>query len=155
MTPTILAVDDEQDILLAMKGLLEGVLKVPVTTATSGLDGLRVLEQQEVALVISDFRMPGMNGLEFLARSFQLRPDVPRVMLTAFPDMELVIQAVNQARITQFLLKPVQPDSLVDTVQGILAESAASAARAKARGPGLPAGLASPRSSDRVPGRPS
>lgn len=130
MTRTILAVDDEPDILLAMKGLIEEVLDIPVTLATTGLAGLRALEEKEVVLVISDFNMPGMNGLEFLAQSFRLKPDVPRVMMTAFPEMDLVLRAVNQARVTQFLLKPVHPSSLIETVRGILAERTAAMARA-------------------------
>ena len=83
------------------------------------------MEQQDVALVIADFRMPGMDGLDFLARAFQARPEVPRIMMTAFPDIDLVVRAVNQARITQFLLKPLQPEALIETVKGFLAERAA------------------------------
>lgn len=112
----LLVVDDEPDILRSVKAYLEGALGIEVLTATSGLDGLALLRASPVDLVISDFLMPGMNGLQFLAAAMELRPGVPRIMLTAFPDLDLVAKALRQAGISMFLIKPIQPAALEEAV---------------------------------------
>ena len=72
---TILLVDDEPDILLSIKVLLErSPMGLEVVTASSGAEGLEVLRSREVDLVISDFKMPGMDGIEFLMQAHQLKP---------------------------------------------------------------------------------
>jgi YesN/AraC family two-component response regulator len=116
----ILVVDDEADILISVKAYIEGALGIEVATAPSGLEGLAVLRSQPIDLVISDFLMPGMTGLQFLTAAMELKPEVPRVMLTAFPDIDLVVRALHQARITLFLTKPVQPAALEDVLQRTL-----------------------------------
>ncbi|MCA1811798.1 MAG: response regulator, partial [Halobacteriales archaeon] len=82
---TMLAVDDEPDILEGFAMLLEENLRVHVVTATSGAEGLKILEHTPVDLVISDYRMPGMDGCAFLERAHRLAPGVPLVMVTAYP----------------------------------------------------------------------
>lgn len=129
----ILVVDDEPDILDAVRNYLEGALGAEVVRADSGAAGLAVLAKgPPVDLVISDFRMPAMDGLEFLSRIRSLSPDVPRIMLTAFPDMHLAIKALNEAAIMQFLTKPVDPDKLLDVVRRTLAETRRAKASRKA-----------------------
>jgi two-component system NtrC family sensor kinase len=113
----LLVVDDEPDILRSIKVYLEGALGIEVATATSGLEGLALLRSPGADLVVSDFLMPGMNGLQFLAAAMELRPEVPRIMLTAFPDLDLVAKAVQQAGICMFLIKPIQPMALEDAVR--------------------------------------
>jgi two-component system NtrC family sensor kinase len=120
----VLAVDDEADILRSMKLYLENALGVEVATATSGLEGLELLRSTEVGVVVSDFMMPGMNGLQFLAAARALKPQVPRIMMTAFPDIALATQALQQAHIAQFLTKPVQPSALEDAVRLCLSGAA-------------------------------
>lgn len=121
--PRILVVDDEPDILLALKGFLEGALDLEVVTADSGKAGLEHFPKGGIDLVISDYRMPVMNGIDFLREVQQREPEVPRVLLTAFPDMELAIRALNQAHIVQFLTKPVNPDKLHDVVKATLEQT--------------------------------
>ena len=119
----ILVVDDEHDILTALGAFLEGALGVEVVRAESGKAALAALGKQPVDLVISDFRMPQMNGLEFLQQVQAKYPGIPRVMLTAFPDMELAIRALNETHIEQFLTKPVDPERLAAVAQKILERS--------------------------------
>ena len=116
----VLVVDDEPDILEAVRAFLEGSLGVEVVTASSGEAALGEMRKTSVDLVLSDYRMPGMDGLAFLRQAEELRPDVPRVLMTAFPDMQLAIAAVNEANIARFLTKPVDPSALGDMVKGLL-----------------------------------
>lgn len=122
---TILLVDDEADILLSIKLLIQRSRKgVKVLTASSGAEGLKVLAGTHVDLIISDFKMPGMDGIEFLAKSRELRPDLPRVMFTAYADPELARRAFAEAFVTDFLPKTLAPSQLVAKVESLLVEHA-------------------------------
>ena len=119
--PRILVVDDEPDILTSLRGFLESRLKAKVTTASSALDGLKVLREGErFDLVLSDYKMPGMDGLAFLAKAHEAHPEAVRIMITAYADLDLAISAINQARILHFFTKPIDPDHLVDVLGTVL-----------------------------------
>ena len=118
---TILLVDDEPDILLSIKLLLERSPQVrQVITASSGAEGLAALRSADVDLVISDFKMPGMDGIEFLLQVHEMRPDLPRVMFTAYADADLARRAVAEAFVREFLSKTLPPRELVQKVEAIL-----------------------------------
>lgn len=126
----ILLVDDEMDILESLKQLFEVSLKgVLVMTAESGPVGVKILKSQPIDLIITDFKMPGMNGLEFLAEARKIAPKTPRILVTAFPDLELAIKAVNDAKIENFFTKPVEPAKVVEIVRNILADRRAQELR--------------------------
>jgi DNA-binding NtrC family response regulator len=116
----ILVVDDEADILSSLRTFLEDELEVEVVSAFSGEQGLAVLREGNIGLVVSDYRMPVMDGLVFLRLAKEMAPDVPRVLLTAYPDTRLAAEALNQAKISQFLSKPVQPGRLREVVKDLL-----------------------------------
>jgi response regulator RpfG family c-di-GMP phosphodiesterase len=104
---TLLLVDDERGILSALKRLFrkEGFR---ILTAESGRYALDALRQEEipVSLIISDQRMPGMNGATFLTESMSLAPEAMRFLLTGYSDMEAVVDAVNNGKIHRYLMKP-------------------------------------------------
>lgn len=111
---TLLFVDDEPSIIKALKRLFrrEGYR---ILTADSGQDGLDVLKASEytVSLIISDQRMPGMNGAQFLEKAKSLYPNAIRFLLTGYSDMEAVIAAVNKGEIHRYLTKPWNDDDLL------------------------------------------
>lgn len=125
---TVLLVDDEKDILESLKTLLENTIDgVTCRTAESGNEALGILKQGGIDLIVSDFKMPGMNGLAFLEQARQYAADVPRIMITAFPHLEVAVAAINEARVEIFLTKPMDPDKFIKAVRDILV------ARAKAQ----------------------
>ncbi len=114
--PILLAVDDDSSVLEAVVQDLRRQYgeKFRVLRAASGqlaLDTLNQLKTREepVALLISDQRMPGMSGVEFLERSREFYPEAKRVLLTAYADTEAAIRAINTARIHYYLTKPWDP----------------------------------------------
>ncbi|GIF20477.1 response regulator RpfG family c-di-GMP phosphodiesterase [Actinoplanes tereljensis] len=114
--PTVLLVDDENEILEALALQLRRDHKV--LTAASGDDALRVLaETGPVAAVISDLRMPGMDGVELLRRVQLEYPDTTRVLHTAQSDLSAAISAINDGGVYRYLAKPVKSDELRATVQ--------------------------------------
>ena len=120
---TVLIVDDEPDILDSLKGLLVGSLKdLRVLTSQSGPQGLTLMGLEPIDLILSDYRMPGMNGLEFLLKARERAPEVPRVLITAFPDLDLAMRAINEANIENFLTKPFDANQVIERVRDLLAE---------------------------------
>jgi two-component system, probable response regulator PhcQ len=117
----ILIVDDEPDILESLCDLFEAALDgVECRTASSGQAALDLLQKGGIDLILSDYKMPGMNGLQVLERARQMAPDVPRMIMTAFPDLDVAIEAINEARIETFFTKPLDPDKVVKGVASVL-----------------------------------
>jgi class 3 adenylate cyclase len=88
-----------------------------VLRADRGEDALRVLAAEPVSVIISDQRMPGMHGTELLARSQEISPDAVRILLTAFTDVDALMESINAANIYHFILKPWEPKELLHTVR--------------------------------------
>src|SRR5580692_940627 len=114
--PILLAVDDDVNVLEAVVqdlrrqyGAAYRVMRA--ASAQAALDTLAQLKsrQEPVALIVSDQRMPGMTGVEFLEKARALYPDARRVLLTAYADTEAAIHAINSARIHYYLNKPWDP----------------------------------------------
>jgi CheY-like chemotaxis protein len=109
--PIVLCVDDEprvvESLALALRKSYE------VHTAASGDEGLHKLnELPGIAVVVSDMRMPGMDGATFLKRVMRAHPDISRILLTGDPGRDAAVLAVNEAQIFRFLTKPCAPDQL-------------------------------------------
>lgn len=111
MRDTIMIVDDEPNILNALGRLFrrEGV---DVITAESGEAGLELIRKHQVAVVISDQRMPGIDGVEFLQRFMAVSPDTIRFMLTGYADMKSVLDAINRGEVYRFITKPWDDEQL-------------------------------------------
>ena len=116
---TLLLVDDEPSILSALRRLLRPTGHT-VLTATGGAEGLALLATQEVALVVSDMRMPGMDGAQFLEQVRQRWPDTMRLLLTGYADMSSTIDAINRGEIYRYIAKPWDDHELLLVIRQAL-----------------------------------
>jgi CheY-like chemotaxis protein len=111
----VLCVDDEKAVLDGLALNLRR--RYDVLVAQSGADGLKLLEQSgPIAVVMSDMRMPGMDGAAFLARARQMQPDTVRLLLTGQADMNSAIAAINEGQIFRFLTKPCPPPTILAAI---------------------------------------
>lgn len=109
---TVVIVDDEEMVLTSLSTYLTLETDYNVLTFTSAREALEHIEQHEVDLVISDFLMPEMDGIAFLSQVRELRPEVPRVILTGYADKENAIKAINEVGLYQYIEKPWDNDDL-------------------------------------------
>src|SRR5215471_3124706 len=112
----LLVVDDEENILKSLRRVLRSG-DWEIRTALDGESGLKVLEQFTPEVVISDFRLPGMNGADFLAQVKQRIPLAQRIMLTGHADQRAIEEAINRSEIFRFIAKPWNDSALLLTVQ--------------------------------------
>lgn len=115
----LLFVDDEPNILASLKRLFRP-LGYRILTAESGHAGLKVLEQEPVDLIISDMRMPEMDGAAFLEQAAGKWPDTMRLLLTGYADMSAAIEAINKGKIFKYLSKPWDENDIKLTVERAL-----------------------------------
>ncbi len=108
---TLLLVDDEQNIVSSLKRLLRRD-NYRILSANSGQEGLDVLAQHPVDVIVSDQRMPGMLGVDFLRAAKDLYPHTIRIMLSGYTELQSVTDAVNEGAIYKFLTKPWEDDLL-------------------------------------------
>ena len=113
---TLLWVDDEENILRTIKRLYRND-GYRILTASSGREGLEVLKEHAVGVVVSDQRMPEMSGVEFLSQVKELYPETVRVVLSGYTDLESVTEAINKGAIYKFLTKPWDDELLRQNVK--------------------------------------
>ncbi|MCK9378164.1 MAG: response regulator [Syntrophobacterales bacterium] len=108
----ILFVDDDPEILQSVQRILRG--KFEVSVAASGSEGLsKVEEEGPFAVVVSDLRMPFMDGVAFLEQLGKSAPDTVRIMLTGYANLEAAVRAVNEGHVFHILTKPCEPEVLI------------------------------------------
>ena len=115
---TLLVVDDEPDVLESLRHLFHRSYRV--LTAESGSPAIELLGREDVHVILSDQRMPGMTGDAFLAQARHVRPDAVRMLFTGYADIQAVINAVNEGRIFRYILKPWDPTEL----EGVIKQAA-------------------------------
>ena len=116
--PWLLVVDDENEILNLLVRSLRDDYRV--LTAQNGKEALQVLDDHDVAVVITDQRMPFMSGLDLLKETMRRRPDARRILMTGYADMQLLVDAVNDGHVDRLLPKPFATASLRRSVGDIL-----------------------------------
>jgi len=114
-------VDDEPDILASYAELIESMTGARALQATSGRAAIPLMQANTVDLVVSDFNMPGMDGITFLSLCKDRWPGARRILVTAFETDTLQQRARHEARIHGFLSKSGDPDSFLDGLQAALA----------------------------------
>ena len=112
--PRVLFVDDEPRILTSMRMLFRGTYELHF--AESGAQALELLKTQTVDAIVSDQRMPGMSGFEFLREARTINPHAMRILLTGYSDLNAIIGSVNEGEIFRFVNKPWANDVLLSTV---------------------------------------
>ena len=112
----MLLVDDEENVLRALSRVLrrDGYT---IHTATSAAEGMDILATQRIQVIMSDQRMPGMSGVEFLSRVKEMYPDTVRIILSGYTDLATVTDAINRGAIYKFLTKPWNDDEIRQQVQ--------------------------------------
>jgi len=104
--PTVLLVDDEEMVASALRGFLELETSYRVLTFTSATAALEAFRQEEPDVVVADFMMPELDGIEFLRQVRELRPHTTRILLTGYADIGNAIRAINEAGLYYYLQKP-------------------------------------------------
>ena len=113
---TLLFVDDEPGILSALRRLFRPH-GYRILIAESGEQGLAILEENEVDLVISDMRMPVMDGAAFLKQVRQRWPDITRILLTGYADITSTVSAINEGEIYRYIAKPWDDNEIITIVR--------------------------------------
>lgn len=112
---SVLCVDDEPNVLEGLEDHLHG--RFALTTATSGAAALAILKRApDTAVIVSDMKMPGMDGATFLREARLVVPDAARILLTGHADLDSAIAAVNDGGIFRFLTKPCAPKALTTAI---------------------------------------
>lgn len=117
---TILCVDDEPNILRSLTRLFKAQ-RYKVLIAEGGEQGLKTLAQEPVDVVLSDMRMPGMDGAQFLSRVADRYPEIPRLLLTGYADLTATVGAINDGQITRYVSKPWAEEDLTGAISEALA----------------------------------
>ena len=113
--PALLILDDEPNVIKAIKRLLFDT-DYKIYTASTSKDAMQIFDEHEIQLVISDYRMPEMNGVEFLSRIKKLYPNTVRMILSGYADVQAVVEAINDGQVYKFIAKPWNDQELLTTI---------------------------------------
>jgi DNA-binding NtrC family response regulator len=121
LQPTILYIDDEQANLDTFSRVLGDDYQIK--TCLSGEEALKILENEEIPLVIADQRMPGMSGIELCAKLYEMKPDITRIILTAYTETDLLIAAIHRGHVHDYIVKPWKKSELKPILDKALEDS--------------------------------
>ena len=119
----ILVIDDEKNLCILLKSNLENTGEYEVTTAYSGEEGIKKAKETDFDLVITDFKMPGLNGREVLNALKDLKPNSPVVLCSVYHDDPSTVTALDIAKADGIITKPFEHKQLYKTIKDILSES--------------------------------
>jgi len=118
--PAVLLVDDEEMVITSIRAFLQLETEYKVTGITSPVEAVKFLETNPVEVVVSDYLMPKMNGLQVLSKSKELQPEAARVLLTGHADKQSAINAINEVGLFQYLEKPWDNQQLLLVIQSAI-----------------------------------
>jgi putative nucleotidyltransferase with HDIG domain len=116
MPATVMFVDDEEIILECMKSIF-GEKNFKLVTESNPRSALERIKQEDIAVIVSDQKMPGMCGIEFLSQVKNISPDTTKILMTGFADFQTAVDAINTGEVFRFILKPWKNDDLIKTVE--------------------------------------
>ena len=119
MPQRILVVDDELDMLMLLRMIVEDNTNYEVETTNNPSEALKLLTEKDYNLVISDLKMPGMDGIELFDELREIKPDVPVIIMTAYGSLETSEDAMKKG-VADFITKPFRKDSILFTINRVL-----------------------------------
>ncbi len=108
----VLILDDEEMVLISLRSFLELETDYEIVTFTSATEALEYTKKNKINLVVSDYLMPEMDGISFLAKVKEIDPNATRIILTGYADKENAIKAINEVSLFQYIEKPWDNDNL-------------------------------------------
>ena len=111
--PTIVIVDDEQLVLSSLKSFLSLETDYNINTFLSAKEAIKFIDDNDIDLVVSDYLMPEMDGISFLTKVRELKPEIPRIILTGYADKENAIKAINEVGLFHYIEKPWNNDDIL------------------------------------------
>lgn len=118
--PAVLIVDDEEMVITSVRAFLQLETEYRITGITVPEQAVKFLELNPADVVVSDYLMPRMTGLQFLAKAKELQPEAARVLLTGHADKQSAIQAINEVGLFQYLEKPWDNSQLLLVIQAAI-----------------------------------
>jgi DNA-binding NtrC family response regulator len=119
MTEKILIIDDEVDMLMLLRMIIEENTDYEVETTNNPSEGLRMITENDYALVITDLKMPGMDGIELFDEFQEIKPDMPVIIITAYGSLETADEAMKKG-VAEFITKPFRKDSILYTIKRVM-----------------------------------
>jgi DNA-binding NtrC family response regulator len=119
MPQRILIIDDEMDMLMLLRMIIEDNTEHQVETTNSPSESLKLFREKEIDLVITDLKMPGMDGLELFAELKELKPEVPVIIITAYGSNEVAASALKKG-VKDFIAKPFRKTDILFTINRVL-----------------------------------
>jgi DNA-binding NtrC family response regulator len=119
MAARILIIDDEVDMLMLLRMIIEDNTDYDVETTNNPSEALKTISEKDYALIISDLKMPGMDGLELFDEINGIKPDIPFVIITAYGSVEVSESALKKG-IADFITKPFRKDAILFTIKRVL-----------------------------------
>jgi DNA-binding NtrC family response regulator len=119
MPEKILVIDDEPDMLALLRMIIEDNTDYEMETTNNPSEGLKMIIQEDYDLVISDLKMPGMDGIELFDEVKEIKPDLPMIIITAYGSLETAEEAMKKG-VTDFITKPFRKDNILFTINRVL-----------------------------------
>lgn len=119
MPQRILVIDDELDMLMLLRMIIEDKTDYEVETTNNPSEGLKLLTQDQYDLVITDLKMPGMDGIELFDELKEIKPDLPVIIITAYGSLEIADEAMKKG-VADFITKPFRKDNILFTINRVL-----------------------------------
>ena len=119
MPQRILVVDDELDMLMLLRMMIEDSTDYEVETTNNPSEALKMLTEKDVDLIISDLKMPGLDGMELFDEVKDIKPDIPVIIITAYGSLEIADEAMKKG-VADFITKPFRKDNILFTINRVL-----------------------------------
>ena len=119
MPQRILVIDDEVDMLMLLRMIIEDNTDYEVETTNSPSESIKLLKEKAFDLIITDLKMPGMDGIELFDEFREIEPEIPVIIITAYGSIETADEALKKG-VAEFITKPFRKDSILFTIERAL-----------------------------------